>query len=79
MRKTTIDKLCDQFNERLKLTYPMRGHIRFADIRGGGGKMRRKVYMITNDAGGVTAMYNGATYRETAAKLREALSVLDVY
>ena len=56
----------------------MRGHIRFSDIRGDGSN-RRKVYMITNDGGGVTAMYNGATYRQTAANLRDVIAALDVY
>ena len=78
MRKSTIDKLCDTFNQRLRLEYPMRGHIRFSDIRGDGSN-RRKVYMNTNDGGGVTAMYNGATYRQTAANLRDVIAALDVY
>ena len=75
MKKSTIDKLCEAFNQKLRLEYPMRGHIRFSDIRGDGSN-RRRVYMITSDGGGVTAMYNGATYRETAANLRKVISAL---
>ena len=78
MRKTVIDRLCEQINEANRLTYPMKGYLRFADIKGG-FKLRRKVYIITNDQGGVTACHNGATYRETAAKLREVLATQNTY
>jgi hypothetical protein len=56
----------------------MRGYIYFADIKGD-GRNKRRVYVITNDGGGVTACHNGATYRQTAANLREVLAVQDVY
>ena len=78
MRKSTIDKLCEALNAAHRLTYPMRGYVFFADIKGD-GRGKRKVYYISNDNGGVTACYNGATYRETAAKLRESLACANVY
>jgi len=78
MRKTTIDKLCQALNDANRLTYPMRGYVYFADIKGD-GRNKRRVYVITNDGGGVTACHNGATYRQTAANLREVLAVQDVY
>lgn len=78
MRKTTIDKLCKAINEANRLTYPMKGYTYFADIKGDGRNVRR-VYVITGDAGGVTACHNGPTYRQTAENLREVLSVQSVY
>jgi hypothetical protein len=78
MRKSTIDKLCEALNAAHRLTYPMRGYVFFADIKGD-GRNKRRVYIVTNDGGGVTACYNGATYRETAAKLRESLACANIY
>lgn len=78
MRKTVIDRLCEQINEARRVTYPMRGYTYFADIKGD-GQRNRKVYIITNDQGGVTACHNGSTYRETAAKLREVLATQNIY
>jgi hypothetical protein len=78
MRKTTIDKLCDALNQAHRLTYPMRGYVYFADIRGDGSGKRR-VYIVSNDFGGLTACYNGATYRQTAAKLRESLACAHIF
>jgi len=72
MRKSTIDKLCEAFNKKYERTYPMPGFLRFADIKGD-GRNRRNVYIIVNEGGGVAAIYNGATYRETAANLRSVL------
>lgn len=72
MRKTTIDKLCEAVNALNSLSYPMKGYMYFADIRGDGRNIRR-VYAITNDGGGVTACHNGFTYRHTAKNLRELL------
>lgn len=78
MRKTIIDKLCAAINEAHRLTYPMKGYRYFADIKGDGRGVRR-VYIITGDNGGVTAINNGATYRQTAANLREVLEASKVY
>ena len=72
MRKTTIDNLCETVNTRNSVSYPMKGYTYFADIRGDGRNIRR-VYVITNDKGGVTACHNGKTYRHTAKNLRELL------
>jgi hypothetical protein len=78
MRKTTIDKLCDALNHANRLTYPMKGYTYFGDVAGD-GRNKRKVYVITNEAGGVTACHNGATYRQTAENLRKVLAVQSVY
>jgi hypothetical protein len=72
---STIDALCKAINDKQNIVYPNRGYFRFADIKGDGRNIR-KVYVITNDNGGVTACYNGATYRQTAANLRSILSAL---
>lgn len=78
MRKTVIDTLCEAINKASRVTYPQKGYTYFADIRGDGQRNRR-VYIITGDSGGVTACYNGRTYRETAAKLREVLACTGIY
>lgn len=78
MRQTTIDKLCKTLNEANRVAYPMRGYVYFADIKGDGRK-RRRVYMVTSDGGGVTAIFNGATYRQTAANLREKIELAQIY
>jgi hypothetical protein len=49
----------------------------FSDIRGDGMR-RRRVYMIVNDAGGVTAIHNGS-YRQTAQNLRDVLAVQHIF
>lgn len=70
MRHGTIDKLCDEINAlNGGCTYPQRGYFRYANIKGD-GRNWRTVYVITNDAGGVTACHNGRTPRHTAQNLR---------
>lgn len=71
-RKTIISELCGQINKKRGLTYPAKNYLYFADIRGDGANKKR-VYCIVNDGGGVTAVHNGKTYRETANNLREIL------
>ena len=78
MTKSTIDKLCEALNAARRVKYPMPGYTFFADVKGD-GRRKRLVYIVTNKNGGVTACYNGATYRETAANLRESLSVQNIY
>jgi len=78
MRKTTIDKLCEAINEARRVTYPQRSYLMFADIRGD-GRLIRRVYCITSDGGGVSAMHNGATYRATAKNLREQLEIENIF
>jgi hypothetical protein len=78
MKKTTIDKLCEELNKARRVQYPQRGYTYFADIKGDGRNIRR-VYVITGDAGGVTTCHNGATYRQTAKNLREVLAVQSTF
>lgn len=77
MKKGTIDKLCEAINKARRVTYPQKGYLMFSDIRGDGMR-RRRVYMITGESGGVTAIYNGG-YRKTAQNLREVLSVQNIF
>jgi hypothetical protein len=77
MKKGTIDKLCAAINDARRVTYPQKGYLMFSDIRGDGMR-RRRVYMVTNDNGGVTAIHNGS-YRQTAKNLREVLAVQSVF
>ena len=77
MKKGTIDKLCDAINKARRVTYPQKGYLMFSDIRGDGMR-RRRVYMITSDNGGVTAIHNGS-YRQTANNLREVLAVQHIF
>lgn len=78
MRKTTIDKLCDAINQASRVSYPMPGYLFFADVRGDGRRARR-VYAVTHPSGSVTACHNGPTYKQTAANLREVLSVQNIF
>lgn len=78
MKKCTIDKLCEAINKARRVTYPQRGYLMFADIRGEGLR-RRRVYVVINDGGGVTAVHNGASYQKTAENLREVLAVQSIY
>lgn len=72
MKKGIIDKLCETLNRLNGLVYPMAGYVYFADVKGD-GQAKRKVYMVMNDAGGVSLCYNGATYRQTADNIRKVL------
>lgn len=78
MKNTVISKLCDQINTVRRVSYPNKGYLYFADIRGDGPRKRR-VYCIANDSGGVTAVHNGITHRQTAKNLREVLAVQGVF
>jgi hypothetical protein len=77
MKKGTIDKLCEAINKARRVTYPQKGYLLFQDIRGDGMR-RRRVYMITSDGGGVTAIHNGS-YRKTAQNLRDVLAVQNIF
>jgi hypothetical protein len=78
MKKGTIDKLCEAINEARRVTYPQKGYLYFANIKGDGINRRRRVYMITGEAGGVTAIHNGS-YRKTAQNLRDVLAVQHIF
>ena len=76
MKKGVIDRLCEDINKaNQNCTYPQRGHIRYANIKGD-GRNYRTVYVICNDQGGVRAVHNGATTRHTANNLRSILAAL---
>ena len=78
MKNTVISKLCDQINTVRRVSYPAKGYLYFADIRGD-GQNHKRVYCITSASGGVTAVHNGATYRQTAKNLREVLAAQGVF
>lgn len=74
MRKTVIDKLLDEINKANgDCVYPQLGHLRYANITGD-GRNYRTVYCIVNEGGGVRAVHNGRTDKETAANLRSILA-----
>jgi hypothetical protein len=73
---STIAQLCHTINEARGLKYPDIGYLYFGDIKGD-GRYRRKVWVVTNRNGGVTAVHNGQHYRETAANLRNILSTIE--
>lgn len=76
MRKTVIDTLCDEVNKANgDCQYPQIGHLRYSNITGD-GRNYRTVYAIVNQGGGVRAVHNGRTDRETAANLRSILAAL---
>lgn len=71
MKQTTIDKLCIQYNKTKGLTYPSIGYLTFADYHGAWYPLKRKLYEIVNQDGGVTrSPLNGKTYKETARNIR---------
>ena len=74
MKKTVIDKLCDQYNRACGFTYPSIGYLYFADIVGNGQPLKRSVWQIITDRGGVSFSYvNCKTYKQTAEYLRREL------
>jgi hypothetical protein len=76
MRKTKIDSAVDALNAHKGLTYPMIGHLRYANITGD-GRRYRSLYVIINDQGGVSySTYNGRTPRKTLGNLIVALENL---
>jgi hypothetical protein len=79
MRKTVIDRLCEQYNQARGLVYPSIGYLTFADYKGDGQPPRRRLYEIVNQGGGVTrSILNGRTYRHTAEYLRRELQKMGV-
>lgn len=70
MSKTTTEKLLDRLNELRGLSYPQIGYLYFADIKGDGRNIK-KVYVITNEGGGVRlSSLNGRTDRDRCNRLR---------
>ena len=79
MRKTVIDKLCDKYNRAKGFTYPSIGYIYFADIKGDGTILPRRVWEVITAGGGVSrSVLNGKTYRHTAEYLRRELQKMGV-
>ena len=73
---STIVKLCHAINTARGLEYPAVGYLYFGDVKGDGRNSRR-VWVVTNTSGAVTAVHNGNTYRETAANLRQILNTIE--
>ena len=73
---STIVKLCHAINTARRLEYPAIGYLYFADVMGDGSK-RRSVWQVINRDGGIASAYNGKTYRETAANLRQILNTIE--
>ena len=73
---STIVKLCHAINTARGLEYPAVGYLYFGDVKGDGRNIRR-VWVVTNTSGAVTAVHNGKTYRETAANLRQILDSIE--
>ena len=73
MRKAKIDIAVDALNTQRGLTYPMVGHMRYANLWGE-PRRYRSLYVIINDGGGVSySEFNGRSTRETLGNLRRAL------
>ena len=68
-----VTDACQRYNKARGLTYPSRGYLQWADIRGDGSK-RRGLYVTVRDSGGVAASYwRGKTMRETIANINLAI------
>ena len=73
---STIVKLCHAINTARGLEYPAIGYLYFGDVKGDGRNIRR-VWVVTNTSGAVTAVHNGKTYQQTAANLRQILDSIE--
>ena len=70
---TVTERLLAELNAIRGVKYPQIGYSYFADIRGNGDN-RRRVYVITNENGGVSySELNGATSRQRCDKIRDAI------
>lgn len=70
---TTTQRLIDQLNATKGLTYPDKGYILFADIRGDGSN-RKSCYTVINCDGGLMAnALNGISPRERCNALRDCI------
>lgn len=73
-----IDGAIQRLNFARRLTYPMIGHLRFADIKGD-GVYRPRVYAIINAGGGVCySELNGADYSATLANILKATELANI-
>lgn len=73
MRKSKIDLAVDALNAKRGLTYPMIGHMRYANLWGE-PRRRRSLYVIINEGGGVSySEFNARSPRKTLDKLRSEL------
>ena len=74
MRKGTIDRLLDELNTINGVKSGQMGYSYFADIKGDGGPIRRKVYTVISPLGGVTySPFNALSRNVTAARIRAAI------
>jgi hypothetical protein len=74
MKIGAIDKAISQLNQKRGLQYPAIGFLIFADIKGDGGKLRRRIYVIANSDGGVSfSDLNAATYQQSYARIKKAI------
>jgi len=70
---TTTQRLINQLNALRGLTYPSKGYMMWADVRGDGTN-RKSCYTIINGDGGVIAnALNGITPRERCEALRTCI------
>lgn len=75
MRKCKIDKALDELNAKRGLVYPQVGFLYFADVRGDGDKVNRRVWQIVNASGGITySDLNARLSKLTLAKIRERIN-----
>ena len=74
IRERHIKAAVAELNERRRVAYPQEGYTYWADVHGSGVYSPR-LWRIVNEGGGVTySALNGATLRETLAKVQEATS-----
>jgi len=69
MKTTVIDKLCQDINSIQGKTRLDSGFLQYANIVGD-GRNWRTVYATTNPQGGLTAIFNRRSPKETARVLR---------
>jgi hypothetical protein len=71
-----VEQACQRYNKARDLTYPSRGYLQWADIRGDGSN-RRGLYVTVTDSGGVTSSnLRGKTMRETIANIELAIRMV---
>ena len=69
IRHRHVSDACARYNDRLKLNYPAKGYLQWADIKGD-GIYRPRLYVVINETGGVTRSHlQGRTMRETIANI----------
>lgn len=71
--RNSIDTLVKEINNVNNLIPSDVGYLVYQDVNGFGAK---KIYAVCNDAGGLTACFNGTTPKATAYILRKHLEDL---